>query len=233
MKITAQQIDQLYKFTRQHYVEYYDLQTELVDHLANAIEIQLAQNPKLNFEEALQMEFKKFGVFGFMDVVEERQKALGKKYNKLVWHHFKAFFSVPKIILTTCLTFSLYYIFKMVAYQEIIFGIFGLVLIIVFIELYRTNKEIKKRKQKTGKVWLYEQIIFGYGSFSGILMIPFHLLNMFSNSPSFFQQNDYALFGLSFVSISILLVTYIIIKIIPSKAEEYLKETYPEYSLVN
>ena len=84
MKLSDEQIERLYQFTRQHYVEYYDLQTELVDHLANAIEEQWQQNPKLSFENALQIEFKKFGVFGFMDVVEQRQSALNKKYNKLV-----------------------------------------------------------------------------------------------------------------------------------------------------
>ena len=46
MKLTTEQIDQLYRFTRQHYVEWYDLQTELVDHLANAIEEQWQENPK-------------------------------------------------------------------------------------------------------------------------------------------------------------------------------------------
>lgn len=40
MKLSTEQIDYLYQFTRNHYVEYYDLQTELVDHLANAIEAQ-------------------------------------------------------------------------------------------------------------------------------------------------------------------------------------------------
>ena len=53
MKLNPQQIDKLYLFTRQHYVEYYDLQAELVDHLANAIEIEWQQNPKLTFDEAL------------------------------------------------------------------------------------------------------------------------------------------------------------------------------------
>jgi SPX domain protein involved in polyphosphate accumulation len=94
MKLSAEQIERLYQFTRQHYVEYYDLQTELVDHLANAIEEQWQQNPKLSFEEALQIEFKKFGVFGFMDVVEQRQSALNKKYNKLVLNELKTFFSL-------------------------------------------------------------------------------------------------------------------------------------------
>ena len=98
MKLTSTQIDHLYTFTRQHYVEWYDLQSELVDHLANAIETQWQENPKLSFDEALNIEFKKFGIFGFMDVVGKRQLVLRKKYNQLVWHHFKDFFTIPKII---------------------------------------------------------------------------------------------------------------------------------------
>ncbi|WP_321539727.1 hypothetical protein [Flavobacterium piscinae] len=73
LKVNQEQIDRLYRFTREHFVEHYDLQTELVDHLSNAIEEQWKENPKLSFEDALQKEFKKFGVFGFMDVVEQRQ----------------------------------------------------------------------------------------------------------------------------------------------------------------
>jgi hypothetical protein len=46
MKLTIEQIDRLSLFTRQHYVEWYDLQSELVDHLANAIETQWQENPK-------------------------------------------------------------------------------------------------------------------------------------------------------------------------------------------
>jgi hypothetical protein len=47
-------------------VEWYDLQSELVD-LANAIETQWQENPKLSFDSPKQFKFKKFG---FMDVVE-------------------------------------------------------------------------------------------------------------------------------------------------------------------
>lgn len=78
MKLNKQQINQLYLFTRQHFVEWYDLQSELVDHLANSIEDRWKENPKLTFEEALDLEFKKFGIFGFMDVVDERRRFLSK-----------------------------------------------------------------------------------------------------------------------------------------------------------
>ena len=49
MKVSTAQIEKLYKFTRDHYVEHYDLQTELVDHLANGIETRWKENPKLSF----------------------------------------------------------------------------------------------------------------------------------------------------------------------------------------
>jgi hypothetical protein len=61
-------------------VEYYDLQTELVDHLANDMEVIWQKQPTLSFEQARDASFKKFGVFGFMDVVGERQKAMTKRY---------------------------------------------------------------------------------------------------------------------------------------------------------
>jgi len=58
-ELTQDQIQQLYKFTRSHYVEHYDLQTELVDHLAHGIEQLQNENPSLSFQEALNQEFKK------------------------------------------------------------------------------------------------------------------------------------------------------------------------------
>src|SRR5436190_20609356 len=109
MKLTSEQIDRLYQFTIQHYVEYYDLQTELVDHLANAIEQQWEENPKISFEDALQVEFKKFGIFGFTGVVEKRQLVLDKKYKQIVWGHLKSFYNIPKIFATFI---SIWMIFK-------------------------------------------------------------------------------------------------------------------------
>ena len=58
MKVTPSQLQDLYAFTRNHYVYHYDLQTELVDHLANDIETIWQENPKLSFEEARDQSFK-------------------------------------------------------------------------------------------------------------------------------------------------------------------------------
>jgi hypothetical protein len=231
MKLNKQQIDRLYEFTRQHYVYWYDLQTELVDHMANSIETQWQENPKVDFEDALKVEFKKFGVFGFMDVVEKRQAALGKKYNKLIWKHFKAFFTIPKIFLTITLVLGLFWLFKLVFFYEIFTATIIVIFLLTIVALIFERKKFKKRTIKTGKKWMFEEIISGYGSFSAILMLPIHVFNAFSNRMDAFP-NDYVLFGISLILVALFLSSYIVIVIIPSKAEEYLKETYPEYGFV-
>jgi hypothetical protein len=55
----------------------------------------MARKPKLSFNEALNKEFK-FGVFGFMDVVEKRQTVLSKKI-QLYCLAFQRFFEFLRL----------------------------------------------------------------------------------------------------------------------------------------
>jgi hypothetical protein len=231
MKLTPEQIDRLYHFTRQHYVEWYDLQTELVDHLANSIEAQWQENPEISFEDALQVEFKKFGVFGFMTVLEERQAALGKKYNKLVWQHFKSFFTIPKII-GTAAAFGILVqlILKFERANLIVISIFVLATFLFWIGIVKMSRKNKKEAKLSGKKWLYKDIIFGLGSFTGFIPLPLQFGLRIE------ETAQYGIISAIIVSVTVVclfLLGYIILKIIPSKAEEYLKETYPEYALEN
>ena len=232
MKLSKEQINQLFTFTRQHYVEWYDLQSELVDHLANAIETEWQENPKLSFDEALNKEFKKFGVFGFMDVVEKRQVVLGKKYNGLVWYHFKDFFGVPKIVLTIAMTLVLFSILKISQYSEwIVMGLYLILILFTFYEIFKNIKFKKEKKQAKQKRWLFEEIINQYGGFAGAIIFPLNLFSrMFYHSEQYID-NDYWTLGLSLFLVLFAIVIFIIFKIIPSKAEDYLLATYPEYKL--
>ena len=232
MKLTAEQIDQLYLFTRQHYVEYYDLQTELVDHLANAIETEWQQNPKLTFDEVLHKEFRKFGVFGFMDVVESRQTALGKKYNRIVWSHFKGFFTITKIILTGFLILAVFYFLKEYYTKEIFTATMLFLISSMLTFLFFENRKMKKRKQETGKIWLFEKILSNYGTFPWLMILPIHFFYII-RIDRISNPSDLALFCMSLFIVSMSLAIFIVLKIIPSKAEAYLKQTYPEYKLEN
>ncbi|RZK11217.1 MAG: hypothetical protein EOO46_07565 [Flavobacterium sp.] len=228
MKLNEQQIEQLYTFTRQHFVEWYDLQSELVDHLANGIEAEWQKNPKLTFDDALQLEFKKFGVFGFMEVVEKRQAVLNKKYNKLVLSELKNFFSIPKIIGTFSALGIVFYLLK--SHQE---GILIMQILSLFLAIFCLtgisilSRKIKKNSRKTEKKWLFEDIIFGYGSFTGLLNLPIQfVINLGEH-----HYGDWWLFLLSTLLIVLILISYIVLIHIPSRAEQYLKETYTEYCI--
>jgi hypothetical protein len=228
MKLNPSQIDRLYTFTRQHYVEYFDLQTELVDHLANAIETEWQENPKLTFEEILQKEFKKFGVFGFMDVVEKRQAALNTKYNGIIWKHFKAFFSIPKIVFTITLVGLIYMLLKSSTYKtDIAFVAFGIIILSFwFFIIYISNK---KSNSTTQKKWLFKEIIFGRSSICGMIYLPIQII--FRSDK--LMEHSIGVFGISFLLVSMVLIEYIMVIEIPKKAEEYLKQTYPEYEYAN
>ncbi|KIX21093.1 hypothetical protein SY27_10000 [Flavobacterium sp. 316] len=233
MQLTTEQINRLYEFTRQHYVEWYDLQTELVDHLANAIEKQWLENPKIPFEDVLQLEFKKFGVFGFMDVVEKRQASLSKKYNMIIWKHFKDFFKLPQIIGTFLATYILSKILSILFFDAIFPIIFltGILISIFFFSF--TKRKINQQKKEDKKRWLFEEIIYSYGHFSGLLFIPLQIVNGANIFNETIIEKPILLLLVSFIIVSYYLIMYVIIKIIPSKAEVYLKETYPEYELVD
>ena len=180
MKLTTEQIDQLYTFARQHYVEWYDLQSELVDHLANAIEAQLDENPKLTFDEVLNKEFGKFGVFGFMGVVEEKQKFLDKKYRKLIWSYYKDFFRLPKIILTLFLIYTFYHFVQF--FEETKATLFGLVIFSMLFfgfYLFKIDKNIEATRKSTGKKWLLENMAFKTKFFI-IAFLPLNILNIVS-----------------------------------------------------
>jgi hypothetical protein len=235
IKISPQETTKLYAFTRVHYVEYYDLQTELVDHLANGIELMWLEQPNLSFEQALQIEFKKFGIFGFTDLVTERQQKMNKRYNQLIWSILKTYITIPRLFLTTMLTLLMYVVMNMVAYKAYV--VLGLLVLPILIMVYKTivyKIRMKKRKKKAQKLWMFEDVIYSYGQSFALFQIIVFL-------PQYFLRSEFILklinstVGLMFISIVLtifLIGVYIAVKVIPSKAKEHISKIHPEYNLV-
>ena len=170
MKLTEKHIKELYKFTREHYVEHFDVQTELVDHLANDIEQISEENPSLSFEKARDTSFKKFGVFGFMNVVEAKQKQLGKRYHKIIWTLMKEWFTIPKIIISA-LIFMFFYTLMSLNIDNNYLSILIIVLALVNVILaQKLSIKAKKRFKENRKKYLLEDMIFRVGAFSSVLV---------------------------------------------------------------
>ena len=101
--LTTEEIDTIFAFCERHFVRQYDLQVELVDHLANAIEVRRIKEPDLNIDSALESIHSGFGVLGFASFVNSRAAALEKKYDTMQKRLFLSYFEWPKAALTACL----------------------------------------------------------------------------------------------------------------------------------
>ena len=224
MNLTNSHIQELYKFTRQHYVEHYDVQTELVDHLANDIEQIWEEHPNLSFEDARDKSFKKFGIFGFMDVVDAKKSQMIKKYFKIILKFVKEWFRLPKIVLTILLFFG-FYILQNIPEAFIIHNtIFFAVFVVSFFIMVYLSLKFKKKQKASQKKWLFERVlqIQGFGSLS-LILFYMHL---------FLAIGDFSKAFSAFLITILVISTYITFVIIPKRATQLLEETYPEYKLV-
>ena len=232
MKLTESQIDNLYKFTRQHYVYHYDVQTELVDHLANDIEGIWEENPTVSFEQARDKSFKKFGIFGFMDVIEAKQKQMNKRYWKILLRFVKEWFTLPKLITTILIFLGVFFLMQIPFAEITIVSVLLILVVFEMIAVYKIRKEHKAKEKTDDKIFLLEAMIGttknGFTGFTFINLINFINLTKFD----FSGLNVYWLVLIALTVTLLIIFFYVANYVLPQKAEELLQETYPEYKLV-
>ncbi|MBX2878232.1 MAG: hypothetical protein KTR30_39295 [Saprospiraceae bacterium] len=77
--LTKPEIDQLYEFVAVKEIPYYDVQSEIVDHLASMMEKRWAEGSKLNLEQMFLEVHKDFGESEWRQIWVSRQKAMWKQ----------------------------------------------------------------------------------------------------------------------------------------------------------
>lgn len=110
--LTSNQIQTIFDFTEKKYIKYYDVQLELVDHIADKIETLQADDPNLSFDRALHEVYKSFGVFGFTKVQEQKMVELHRYWMRHLKSYIKGYFKLPKIIITVILSLCIYSFMK-------------------------------------------------------------------------------------------------------------------------
>lgn len=232
-KLTPEQIDELFDFCRKHYVKQFDLQIELVDHLAAAIEEQFGKDENISFEKALNNSFKGFGIYGFAKVKEQKQKALERKYRDLLIKYTFEYYRLPKLIFTLACTLVLFTAIQLIhnPFWIIIpyfFTLAGLILYYMY-WLYPKHYKIKLEKGMSFMILEYlkdKQLIAAL-----VLQIPIQSVNI-SN------LMNYHLLGhiipaliISFLLIFLTIFLYISLFVLPIKIREHFKEQFPQFIL--
>ncbi|MEM6318945.1 MAG: hypothetical protein AAF960_14830 [Bacteroidota bacterium] len=165
-ELSKSDIQQLFDFTQQHRVRHLDVQIELVDHLASAIEVKITQNPNLSFQEALDQTYAEFGIFGFGKLEQEKQDAVEKQILRNVRNYVQSFLTPPRIFLTLLAMLPVYQLLNQVPnpllFTRMLFG--GLFFAGIFVYYYwlivkrkmmRTYLEVKTIISTVGHVLIF------------------------------------------------------------------------------
>jgi hypothetical protein len=224
--LSKNQIEELYVFTRKHYVEWYDVQTELVDHLANGIERQWEINSNISFKDALNAEFKKFGIFGFSELVENKQRALNKYYRSLVFKELKTYLRLPSFLFLIITVYAFKTLLSTIGYKAyVLAAIIVLMLAVSVCHMYREKKAIKRRYANTGKKWLFDAAIMELG---GFVHVSFLLIQVPNFDRFSMLQTGVGTLLVSTVVILYFMVFYISTRIVPKIIKENMKNRYQE-----
>lgn len=224
MKLNEEQIDVLFKFTRKKWVHWYDLQVELVDHLASRIEEEMTADIKLSFQQALDRVYAGFGIFGFSKFVQSAEKLVRKK-NSLIWR--KALieqFTWPNLVRSICILLLITIAGTFVNINFITFAIMATNLIVSFVRQYK----FRNKQKQCNKLLLTQYIStcnFGYIGCHIYLLPNFTKMQV---APIFAASSLFLLL-ISFSVIILSIASRIVINTILTEAET----SYPEIFTVS
>jgi len=212
--LEAKQIDSLFDFVKKHYVDYYDLQIELVDHLANDIEHIMSKQTNISFEEARDFAFKKFGVTGFYEVIKSKTSQMEKEYYRLIFKYLLSLFASKNIIWIAILLFGFSFIFKFSTYNMVfLFGFMIILFVVSFVLTYRKTKDIKRRIKSKEKVMIIDSLLASMGSIAIFISMLINLFSLIFRKEKEVFSPLLADYSILFAFLLILLVLFIYISI--------------------
>lgn len=229
--LTHEQIEQLFSFCKKHFVRYYDVQVELVDHLANAIEEKMAADKKLSFETALDRVFAGFGIKGFGEVVNSRTQSLFKHYRKVKRQIFISYFTWPKAAMTLCLFLILSLLKKLLTVDQQAYFI-----AVLFLGLWLFELSVVRQVRHLRKKQSLPLLITGAGeeeSFFGVYMVA-QVMLFLSIHPVKFVENilNFGSFSLDYFLIIIVMILLFVgilaYKDVANKIQQMARDQYPE-----
>ncbi len=230
--ISPEETEKLFKFCKDHYIEYYDLQLELVDHLASAIEEQWKAAPELGFNIAVKNTFGKFGITGFSKIKVQKERELNRKYNNLLWKYLLEFYKLPKIVMTLAFTMVLFSLLRIVDNNLWVIAPYFIVLTTAIIYYYYKifPKEFKV-KTKPGKSFMLLNklkdvqfmVVFA-------VQIPIQIANFRNISKiDWIENNDLGEFIISLLIITLTIALYGQFLFVPKKIKEHFMEQFGEF----
>jgi hypothetical protein len=106
-QLSDEEIKLLFTFVESKNVHYKDVQYEIVDHLASAIEEKQEENPSFGFNRALDEVYSKFPITGFNLLIDAKQSALTKFWYRKFLSYLLSYFKMPKIVISGMIAYTI------------------------------------------------------------------------------------------------------------------------------
>jgi hypothetical protein len=231
-KVTEDQVEKLFQFCRDHYVPFYDLQVELVDHMASSIEDQWNSYPEMPFEKALHNSFKSFGVYGFSRIKRLKARELRRNNRRLIYQVFLDFYRWPKLLLTVLLSLLLFTLLRIAPNDFWILGV--VVLIYTVMTLYSLHLAKNYRISVVpGMRFMYVDFLKqARASVMGAIQLPAIFWNIIGRTADFHFETGLLLslvLSIGLVALGFLL--FIDLFILPVKVKENFMAVYGKFAV--
>lgn len=231
--LTPEETELLFKACENRDVFHYDVQIELVDHLASAIENQWTEDPKIPFKYALYVAAKKFGPTGFSQIKEQKEKELSRKYNRILWSYLLEFYRWPKMLLTLALSFGTLLLLQNISEIHWLFVFYAILICSGAVVYDLRHKQKNKIETTNGTSFLLLNQLKHVQSFTMLLCnLPAVSYLIYTALRSFdisLPNNNLVLFPIALLISSSLIVLFGYFFYIPQKIKEHFTQQFPEF----
>lgn len=223
MTLTTDQIETLYAFTRKKFVPWYDLQVELVDHLAERITEEMQKDKKLNFEKALAKVYAGFGIFGFAEIVRERAALLQKEADRQLWREIKSQFNLQNLLKSIA-------IFSIMLFAALNIDLFfvatgSILVLLVDLTFFRRFRLLRMQLHSKKKLMVMQHLpLLGMGSFLYLQFLAMRYLELFDRTGEY--SNNYRIYFAVFMFIGV--IGYIAARKVTENIYFKARKEYPE-----
>jgi hypothetical protein len=227
--LAPEQIEILFAFCQNHGVSEYEIQEELVDHLATAIENEKALNPGNSNYDALLKAYHEFGPEGFRTVVKTKRRMFRRKYNRLFFEFVLSFFKLPRIVLTLLLTLIFFFSFH-IFNSQILLIFLGALTIMFTIWCLLFKPGLYPINLEEGKKFL---LVNYYNSLISLVLLfvtQFQLALLFAAAKlTVVGKWQYEL-GFSFVIVFLFIVEWSLRFYMPKLVKQHFMENYSQFA---
>lgn len=228
--LTPQEITYLFDFTRHKRVRYYDLQVELVDHLASAIEEKQAAAPGTSFEQALDEVYRSFGITGFAHVVAAKERAIHRRAIREIGRFFRELLHPERLWIPLLIVSVFFVLYRFLPLSQLADGwIMVLALVLCLPVYFFSIRYFILSRRQTGRRFLILEMpnSLGIGASFGLFGVFYSWTEL---ALSQLSGQIWLPLGLAIFHTLLWLYAYGVTVYLPRRGKEILREQFPALS---